>query len=77
MNPRISPTQQMCLQFIRQHIDTVGYPPTVREIAAEVGCAPVRAHAHLQALHAAGLIRLDGKPRAIAVIDRLKKDTAA
>ena len=55
-----SPRQQQILQYIVQHIDTRGYPPTVREIGAGVSLSSSSTvHAHLRRLEKMGLIRRD------------------
>jgi repressor LexA len=63
--------QQEILEFVNQHVDANGYPPTVREIGQAVGLtSPSTVHAHLARLEAAGLIRRDPtKPRALEVIE--------
>lgn len=58
-------------QAIVAHVETHGYPPTVREIGLAVGLAPATVHQWLEQLEAIGWItRVEGKPRAI----RLTKD---
>ncbi|MSO58548.1 MAG: transcriptional repressor LexA [Thermoleophilia bacterium] len=72
MQEPLSDRQQRIWQFLVAYIDAHGYPPTVREIAAEVGLAsPSTVHAHLGTLERAGLIRRDPtKPRAIELPGR-------
>ena len=67
----LSERQQEILEFVNQHVDANGYPPTVREIGQAVGLtSPSTVHAHLARLEAAGLIRRDPtKPRALEVIE--------
>jgi repressor LexA len=59
--------QQEIWKFLTDHVDTHGYPPTVREIGEAVGLAsPSTVHAHLANLERAGLIKRDPtKPRAL------------
>lgn len=66
----LSTRQQQVLDYIRQTVDTRGYPPSVREIGEALGLSsPSTVHSHLSSLVAAGLIRKDpSKPRAIEVL---------
>lgn len=63
--------QQQIMEFIRQEIETKGYPPSVREICAAVGLKSTSTvHAHLNRLETDGYIRRDAtKPRAMEVMD--------
>ncbi|MEA1903992.1 MAG: transcriptional repressor LexA [Actinomycetota bacterium] len=63
--------QQQVLDYIRETVNTRGYPPSVREIGEAVGLnSPSTVHSHLNSLVAAGAIRKDPtKPRAIVVLD--------
>jgi repressor LexA len=74
----LSERQQEILEFVNQHVDANGYPPTVREIGQAVGLtSPSTVHAHLARLEAAGLIRRDPtKPRALEVIEGGRSRTA-
>jgi repressor LexA len=67
----LSNRQREILQFVNEHVDAYGYPPTVREIGQAVGLtSPSTVHAHLAKLESAGLIRRDAtKPRALEVIE--------
>ena len=64
-------TQARILEFIKEEIQTKGYPPSVREICAAVGLRSTSSvHAHLNSLENKGLIRRDPtKPRALEVMD--------
>ncbi|WP_458069771.1 transcriptional repressor LexA [Rhodanobacter sp. BL-MT-08] len=68
----LSPTQQTLLDYLRQHIDAQGYPPSQMEIAAALGFRQNRsARLHLEALARAGHIEwLGGQARGIRLIDR-------
>ncbi len=59
------------LSFIKQTQEKYGFPPTVREICAEVGLSsPATVHARLKKLEDNGLIVKDGgKNRTIKVVD--------
>jgi repressor LexA len=59
--------QREVYEFVVQHVDGHGYPPTVREIGEAVGLAsPSTVHAHLANLERAGYLRRDPtKPRAL------------
>lgn len=61
--------QRAILQFISDQMRDRGYPPSVREIGAEVGLtSPSTVHSHLATLQKAGYLRRDPtKPRAIEV----------
>jgi repressor LexA len=63
--------QRQILDFIRASLNRHGYPPSVREIGAEVGLSSSSTvHSHLAALEAKGFIRRDPtKPRALEVLD--------
>ena len=71
--------QQEIWQFLVTYVDDHGYPPTVREIGAEVGLAsPSTVHAHLANLERVGLIRRDPtKPRAIELSGHRRVEAAA
>jgi repressor LexA len=62
--------QEQVLDFIRESVRVNGYPPTVREICAELHLSsPSTVHAHLANLERLGFIRRDPtKPRALDVI---------
>ena len=59
--------QQQILDFIRQHIESNGTAPTLKQIAEALGVSSLATvHEHLQALQEKGLIkRKQGKVRAI------------
>jgi repressor LexA len=69
---QLSGRQAEILDFISQHCDRAGYPPTVREIGTAVGLAsPSTVHAHLAKLTDGGYLRRDpAKPRAMHVSRR-------
>lgn len=62
--------QQEILDFIISEIKLKGYPPSVREICAEVGLSSTSTvHAHLTRLEEKGIIRKDPtKPRTLEII---------
>jgi repressor LexA len=62
--------QEQVLDFIRECVRVNGYPPTVREICAELDLSsPSTVHAHLANLERLGLIKRDPtKPRALDVV---------
>ena len=64
--------QQQVLDFIGCHIDGHGYPPTLREIAQNLGVSGnVTVLHHLEALERKGRIRREsGSSRGIILIDR-------
>lgn len=67
MSATISDRQRQILEFIRQHIDTEGYPPTVREIGAAVGIRSTNGvNEHLKVLERKGYLeRLSNKSRTL------------
>jgi repressor LexA len=68
----LSPTQQKLLDYLRQHIDAQGYPPSQMEIAAALGFSQNRsARLHLEALAKAGHIEWkSGQARGIRLVSR-------
>jgi len=66
----LSKRQEAILQYIKEHVETKGYPPAVREIGEAVGLASSSTvHGHLARLEKKGYIRRDPtKPRAIEII---------
>lgn len=71
MAGKITPKQQMILDYIKEEILAKGYPPTVREICERVGLKSTSSvHSHLNTLEENGYIRRDPtKPRAIEIMD--------
>ena len=69
---KLSQRQQMILDYIKNQVETKGYPPSVREIAKAVGLASSSTvHGHLARIESKGYIRRDPtKPRAIEIIDK-------
>jgi len=67
MAPIIYKRQGQILDFIRQHIQTTGSAPTLRQIALAIGVSSLATvHEHLAALEQKGLIkRKQGKVRSI------------
>ncbi len=72
--------QQKILNFIKQEIQSKGYPPSVREIGDAVGLKSTSTvHGHLTRLEKKGLLHRDSmKPRAMEVLDdsRLGRSSA-
>ena len=68
----VSERQREIYDFIVAYARKHGYPPTVREIGAEVGLAsPSTVHVHLAKLEDAGFLRRDPtKPRALELVGR-------
>jgi repressor LexA len=68
----ISSRQKQILNYIQQHMDAHGYPPTVREIGSAVSLSSSSTvHAHLKSLQEQGHIERD------AVLTRAIKLTAS
>ncbi len=77
----LTPRRRQILEFISRTIEEQGYPPTVREIGAEVGLkSSSSVHYHLKMLEKEGFISRDGSlTRAIRVSegeDVERSDTA-
>jgi len=66
----LTPRQQRIVQAIRASVDSKGYPPTIREIAAAVGMnGPSGVAYQLRELERKGFLRRDpNSPRALALI---------
>ena len=55
--------------LIQGHVTQFGYPPTQRELADLLGCAVSRAHYHLRALRAKGVVDWEtGSQRTLHVV---------
>lgn len=67
----LSDRQQQVLDYIKETVDTRGYPPSVREIGDAVGLSsPSSVHSQLSTLVEMGVIKRDPtKPRAIVVVE--------
>lgn len=68
----LTPRQQKILEFIRQHVQQHGYPPSVREIGDAVALrSSSTVHGHLNRLEARGYLRRDPtKPRTIELLSQ-------
>ncbi|HEX7660277.1 MAG TPA: transcriptional repressor LexA [Pseudonocardiaceae bacterium] len=79
--PGLTARQQRVLEVIREWLDRVGYPPSVREIGEAVGLTSTSSVAHqLRALERKGYLRRDPhRPRAVGVLatDDRQTDEAA
>ncbi|WP_061960386.1 transcriptional repressor LexA [Demequina flava] len=66
----VSERQRLILEFIRECVDSRGYPPSMREIGRAVGLTSTSSVQHqLSALQGKGLLRRDpNRPRAMEVI---------
>ena len=67
----LSDRQAAVLDYIKQTLQTKGYPPTVREITEAVGLkSPATTHSHLKKLEDKGYIKRDSsKQRALEIVD--------
>lgn len=74
-----SKRQQEIYDFVVRYARRHGYPPTVREIGAEVGLAsPSTVHAHLAKLEKGGYLKRDPtKPRALELVGRARSKEAS
>lgn len=66
--------QEQVLEFVRGFMRMNGYPPTVREICAELDLSsPSTVHAHLANLERLGFLKRDpSKPRALDLVRELR-----
>ena len=66
----LTPRQNEILNYIKKYIATHGYPPTIREIGADLGVSsPATIHAHLENLEKKGFIRKqETKNRALELL---------
>ena len=68
MRKALTKKQDRIFEFIRKHLQDVGYPPTVREIGTAFNISEKGAHDHLNAIEKKGYIRrIPKKPRAIEI----------
>ena len=79
MAPIIYRRQGQILDFIRQHIQTTGSAPTLRQIADAIGVSSLATvHEHLAALENKGLIkRKTGKTRSIELVGTREEDLSS
>lgn len=69
MTPKGDLQRDVILDRIAAHVSEFGWPPTVRELANEVGLNISTVHAHLRRLAYEGrIVRDERKPRALRVI---------
>ena len=62
--------QKKVLNFVSHHISSVGFPPTVRQIAVYFGVSAKAAHDHLRAIAKKGYLRLfPGSARGMEVVN--------
>ena len=67
--------QQNVLDFIREQVNRMGFPPSVREIAQSFEISTRAAYDHLRAIEKKGHIRRDPmKPRAIEIVGNNGRD---
>lgn len=73
---KLTKRQQLVLQYIIEHIEEWGYPPTIREIGDHLGIKSTNGvNDHLKALERKGyLIRQDAKSRAIKPVLDIEGD---
>lgn len=66
----LTPREQIALDFIRRHIDEVGFAPTLREVGEEIGLGSVASVSYvLECLVKKGAIRrIPGRPRALSIV---------
>ena len=70
---QLTKRQREVLDFIKDFIETRGYPPTLREIGKHFSIAAISVKSHIVLIEKKGFINLqEGKPRAIRVNEKLK-----
>ena len=70
MRPPLTARQREVLDFVRNFMTRVGYPPTVREIGSHLGFVPRSVFDHLKALERKGYLRRDpAKSRSLQLLD--------
>ena len=70
MRKPLTRKQDRVFEFIRKHVQDIGYPPTVREIGMNFGISEKGAYDHLNAIEKKGYIRrMPKKPRAIEILE--------
>lgn len=74
--PTLTPRQRKVLEVIREHVERVGYPPSVREIGDAAGLTSTSSVAHqMRTLEKKGFLRRNpNRPRALDV--RLPEEMA-
>ncbi|MBI3923990.1 MAG: repressor LexA [Armatimonadetes bacterium] len=67
----MSRRQQQILEFIRESVQSRGFPPSIREIGEAVGLSSSSTvHSHLRSLETKGYLRRNpSKPRSIELLD--------
>ncbi len=74
MRKPLTKKQERIFEFVRNHLQDTGYPPTVREIGTSFGISEKGAHDHLNAIEKKGYIRRSPKkPRAIEILEFVPK----
>ncbi len=53
----LTPRQTQIVRFVRQHIATHGYPPSLKEIGRDFGITAAAAAGHLDAVAKKGALR--------------------
>lgn len=62
------------LDYIREHHDEHGYPPSIRDLAEAMGCSVSNAYYHLLRLEGEGLItRTPGVARSVRITGSVMK----
>lgn len=70
MRKPLTKKQDRIFEFIREHVQDTGYPPTVREIGMNFRISEKGAYDHLNAIEKKGYIRrIPKKPRAIEILE--------
>lgn len=66
---QLTQKQERVLSFIKTYRDSIGYPPSSRDIATELGVTQTAAMNHLRALRKKGRVKTTpGVPRSIVVL---------
>jgi repressor LexA len=77
MRKPLTKKQEKIFEFIRNHLQNAGYPPTVREIGAAFKISEKGAYDHLNAIEKKGYIKREPKkPRAIEILEFVPKKSS-
>lgn len=75
MNNNLTPKQNKVYLFIARRIDSLGFPPTIREMAEHFSCNIGTIQAYLRALEKKGAIKkLKEQARGIMIVGKKLKD---
>lgn len=77
MSLSLTPKQKRVLDAVADHWRTLGYAPSIREVAKRLRLAPSTTHEHVRALEKRRVVRNDGSTRGIELIHDVVSPTEA